>query len=161
MKNGQLCSILIVCVLETVFACSSEGSSDTSVGSGGSNGGSNATGGSGGKGGTAGTAGSSGSSAGNAGSGPVGGAGGAQAAGGSGGGGAATCPDHPPRLPDYPYTPEACTAQQLTLQCTYDVAVPDAGVCPTTFSCQCLSDHMGGVQCNWLGALGVCLDGGS
>jgi hypothetical protein len=74
-----------------------------------------------------------------------------------------SCPDHAPILPQYPYTPEACSFAELQaqLQCEYQTSYPPSSVvCQTTFSCQCLSDHMGGVDCYWGAVMSVCPDGG-
>jgi hypothetical protein len=79
--------------------------------------------------------------------------------GGTGGGGPATCPDHAPRLPQYPYTPERCTLGDMSLSCPYPTPEIGAG-CRTTFICRCLSNHMGGADCNWMGSGSVCPDGG-
>jgi hypothetical protein len=161
-------------------ACSTDSDSGaqgpTGTGGAGETGGAASAGGSSGQGGAAGSAGAvgtggaigvggantGGSAAGGGGNGS-GGTGGRGATGGSAGagtgGGPATCPDHAPRLPQYPYTPEKCTFGDMTLSCPY--ATPEVGTgCRTTFMCRCLSNHMGGADCNWMGSGSVCPDGG-
>jgi len=98
-------------------------------------------------------AGGAGESGGAGGAGAEGGASGTSSSGGSGGLGEPMCPDHPPQLQVSPYTPEKCSVEDaiLPLECEYDVMDPEMPgvICRAKFVCLCLSDHLGGSDCNW------------
>jgi hypothetical protein len=181
MSHWRWFSALALVVVPAAGGCGStaENSSvdDGGTGTGGSGGGTGgsggaagdsgaATGGAGGDIGSGGAGGSSGASgSGGAGGNPDGGSGGGSGTGGSAGAeaGAPACPDHAPRLPHYPYTPEGCPVEALSaqLRCEYDTTYSDAGVvCRTTFVCHCLSNHMGGIDCWWNADMTVCPDAG-
>jgi hypothetical protein len=149
------------------------GNGDGSSGSAGnSSGGSDSTGGRGGapaSGGSSGntTGGSGGSIGGTGGAGGIGGSagtGGASGGGGSSNDAGAICPDHAPRLPQYPFTPEPCSFEEVRAQlsCEYETPLPASPsvVCQTTFACRCLSDHMGGADCYWNAEESICPDAG-
>lgn len=137
------------------------GNSTGGTGTGGVNSGGAGGRGTGGRstGGNPGAGGLAGSGAGGAGG--TAGAGGASTGGsaGTGGVGPATCPDHVPRSGPPSFNPERCTFADVSLHCVY--STPDIGAgCTTTFICRCLSNHMGGADCNWLGEQFLCPDGG-
>jgi hypothetical protein len=161
------------------------GSSSSSSGGGGgpsgggasSGGGTSGTGGAGvgGQGGSSGTAGA-GASSGTAGDGAGGATGGSVSTGGGGGSGASatggssgtggssapgTCPVREPRGEPPSYTPPPCELSDTPLRCEYEASDLDGGVgCRVVYTCQCLSDHMGGVDCWWMRGNTVCADGG-
>ena len=150
-------------VLFAVAGCSESSDDAISRGSGGlGSGGASGSGGSaaGAGGSTAGAANGGGGAAGAAGQGAVSGSsatggsagvagsptGGSAGAAGSGGG--PMCPEEEPPPP-----PVECSIGQSVLRCSYERPNPDdpSEMCSLTFLCQCVSDHMGGADCSWLG----------
>ncbi len=137
MSSLRLAHVVVSMVLPlSVLACGS-----TDDGSEGSAGGASTGGGGQGAGGATGKGGAGGATGGSAGS----------PANGGTGGSPDVCPE------DAPESGSVCSIGGAN-ECVYEMPDPEnpAATCDVTFTCGCLSDHMGGVQCNWYQQIPVC-----
>jgi hypothetical protein len=102
------------------------------------------------------------------GSGAVGGSGGKPDSGataGTGGSGVKdgglSCPESAPQGPPPNYAIQKCSPALIDgISCEYDV-VYSGRSCRVKFFCRCVSDHMGGLDCNWMRNDMVCRDAGA
>ncbi len=139
MPSLRLVHVVVSLVLPlAVLGCGS--TDDGSEGGAGTGGASNGGGGAS-SGGASGKGGAGGASGGSAGS----------PANGGTGGSPDVCPENAPE------NASVCTGGSAR-ECDYELPDPEnpATTCDVTFTCGCLSDHMGGFQCNWYSQVPVC-----